>query len=435
LPPTAPPATPQIIRIEPGDEELTIFVSASVGATRYVATCEGGGTSHTGESVSTSITVSGLTNDVTYSCSVFAENSVGPSGVSVSQAMIPEATSGGLPIWLLYQATQPVAKTCPSSNWTSGDYTLAQGDVVRNFRIRLPANYGSENSHPLIVAFHGWGGDEGEFLENATVQTESDQRGYILVAPLGLGGEEPDNQFSSWSFQGSTTGLDGDGLNSSVAGDSNAICDDDITTDYVYPSCGAVAENGCSWTQCTVNDAEFVASLVAAVSNNVCIDPERVYAVGGSNGGMLAWDLGREEASAEVFTGVASIVGLPHRGFLEPPIIEGGLPAISITGLRDRTVPPGDWGQETFTTTSDGDVYYYASASSITQSWAEAKGCDTTLPAQPFDVGMSEVECRGWSDCSVESSWPPVLDCRRDMGHEYGLGWSWPLILDFFDQL
>ena len=74
------PATPQIIRIEPGDEELTIFVSAVVGATRYVATCEGGGTTHTGESVSTSITVSGLINDVTYSCSVFAENSFGPSG-------------------------------------------------------------------------------------------------------------------------------------------------------------------------------------------------------------------------------------------------------------------------------------------------------------------------------------------------------------------
>ena len=106
LPPTAPPATPQIIRIEPGDEELTIFVSAVVGATRYVATCEGGGTTHTGESVSTSITVSGLTNDVTYSCSVFAENSFGPSGDSPLQLVTPEVASSGLPIWLLYQATQ-----------------------------------------------------------------------------------------------------------------------------------------------------------------------------------------------------------------------------------------------------------------------------------------------------------------------------------------
>ena len=106
LPPTAPPATPQIIRIEPGDEELTIFVSASVGATRYFATCEGGGTSHTGESVSTSITVSGLTNDVTYSCSVFAENSFGPSGDSPLQLATPKVASSGLPIWLLYQATQ-----------------------------------------------------------------------------------------------------------------------------------------------------------------------------------------------------------------------------------------------------------------------------------------------------------------------------------------
>ena len=106
LPPTAPPATPQIIRIEPGDEELTIFLSASVGATRYVAICEGGGMTYRGDSVSTSLTVSGLVNDVTYSCSVFAENSFGPSGDSVSQVVTLEAVSSGLPIWLLYQATQ-----------------------------------------------------------------------------------------------------------------------------------------------------------------------------------------------------------------------------------------------------------------------------------------------------------------------------------------
>ncbi|GIS02104.1 MAG: hypothetical protein CM15mP103_06550 [Gammaproteobacteria bacterium] len=88
------------------------------------------------------------------------------------------------------------------------------------------------------MLFHGWGGDEGEFLDNVTVQSQSDQRGYVLVAPLGLGREEPGNRLSSWSFQGSTTGLDGDGLNAAVSGDTNAICDDDRTPDYTYPSCG-----------------------------------------------------------------------------------------------------------------------------------------------------------------------------------------------------
>jgi len=67
--------------------------------------------------------------------------------------------------------------------------------------------------------------------------------------------------------------------------------------------------------------------------------------------------------------------------------------------------------------------------------WAEAQGCDTSLPAALVDVGVANAECRGWSYCQTDSQWPPVLDCRGDMGHTYSLSWSWPLILDFFEQL
>ena len=324
---------------------------------------------------------------------------------------------------------------CPSTSWSSGDYTFEQDGIARQFRVRLPAGYSADQAYPLIVLFHGWGGDQGEFLDNVTVQSQSDQRGYVLVAPLGLGREEPGNRFSSWSFQGSTTGLDGDGLNATVKDDTNAICDDDRTADYTYPSCEGIAQNGCAWTQCSVDDVAFAAALVQEVSANACIDSDRVYAVGGSNGGMFVWDLGRDERSAGVFTAVAPILGLPHRGYLDPPISEGGMPVISITGSRDRTVPPGEWGQDSFTTTSDGDVYYYASASAITKVWAEAQGCDTTVPAAPIDIGSSSMECRGWSYCQSDSQWPPVVDCRGDMGHVYNLSASWPLILDFFEQL
>ena len=324
---------------------------------------------------------------------------------------------------------------CPPASWSSGDYTLEQNGIARQFRVRLPAGYNSDQAYPLIVLFHGWGGGQGQFLNNAVVRDESDQRGYVLVAPLGLGEEETGIQPASWSFSGSTTGLDGDGLNAAVDGDTLAICDDDETDDYTYPSCEGVAENGCSWTQCSVDDVAFSAALVQEVSANVCIDSDRVYAVGGSNGGMFVWDLGRDERSAEVFRAVAPILGLPHRGYLDPPVSEGGMPVISITGTRDRTVPPGEWGQDTFTTTSDGDVYYYSSASAITKVWAEAHGCDATVPAAPVDIGSSSMECRGWSYCQSDSQWPPVLDCRGDMGHMYNLSASWPLILDFFEQL
>jgi len=38
-----------------------------------------------------------------------------------------------------------------------------------------------------------------------------------------------------------------------------------------------------------------------------------------------------------------------------------------------------------------------------------------------------------WWYCPAVRGWPLVLDCRVDMGHTYGLSWSWPLARDFFD--
>jgi poly(3-hydroxybutyrate) depolymerase len=296
---------------------------------------------------------------------------------------------------------------CSGTNRGPGDYTLDSQGVARTFRVHTPTGYASGTAHPLIIAFHGWGGDKGEFLDNAVVRSESDQRGYIVVAPLGLGREEPGNPLASWSFSGSTTGLDGDGLNASVPNDSSAICDDSATVNYGYPSCRDTAENGCSWTQCTTDDFQFTADLVADIQQHYCVDTDRIYALGGSNGGMFVWDLAREESSQGIFAAMASLIGLPHRGYLAPPAATAGMPVMSITGSRDRTVPPGDWGEASFTTTTDGDRYYYTGATAITKAWAEAYGCDTSSAAAPIDVGVAEVDCRGWSFCRGETQWPP----------------------------
>ena len=323
---------------------------------------------------------------------------------------------------------------CGDSNWVSGVYSLARNGLSRDFRVFVPEAYDATEAAPLIVAFHGWGGGDGEFLDKGVVSAELEARGYVLVAPVGLGPEETVRSPASWSFSGSTTGLDGDGLNRAVSGDTNAICDDVRTANYGYSSCADVAQNGCSWTQCTDNDIDYAVALVEAATENLCIDSDRVFAVGGSNGGMFTWDLGRTALSAQKFRAIAPLIGLPHRGYLDPPVKSGGMPALLITGKQDRTVPPGEWSDLGFTTTTDGDVFYYTGASAIAEVWAEASNCDVSKPPGLIDVGVANVECRAWSGCAGGSMWPPVLDCRSDMGHVYGLNWSWPLIMDFFDQ-
>ena len=105
------PLQPTIVRVDSENGALTIFASESGQPTTvdsYTATCTDGSNTYTGISATSPITVSGLTNDVAYTCTVTVTNSVGTSSASSATAPItPEEQVGsGLPIWLLYQATQ-----------------------------------------------------------------------------------------------------------------------------------------------------------------------------------------------------------------------------------------------------------------------------------------------------------------------------------------
>ena len=323
-------------------------------------------------------------------------------------------------------AAPPATDGCGAKGWNSGTYTMDFNSITRTFRVHVPRGYDSSTPTPLVTYFHGWGGNENEIIGNRKVRSESDKRGYIVVAPRGLGSGAPDNSNNSWTFSGSDTGL---------AGDEGAICDDSITPDYSYPSCRdeGIAQNTCSWTHCQQNDVDFALALVDEVKANLCVDEDRVFAAGGSNGGMFAWELGQNPVSAGTFRAIAPLIGLPHKGYVDGPGKDGGLPVIVITGKRDKVVPPGDWGDPTFTTTSNGkDRYYYTGATAITEVWAVAHGCSIEQGPSPVDVGVRKADCRSF--CSEDTGLPRVLDCRARMGHSYELNWSWKLILNFFDQ-
>ena len=71
----------------------------------YEASCSDGTNTYTATTGS-ALTVTGLTNDVGYACSVVAINGVGESVATVTTEIVPEPTAQGLPIWLLYEASQ-----------------------------------------------------------------------------------------------------------------------------------------------------------------------------------------------------------------------------------------------------------------------------------------------------------------------------------------
>lgn len=345
------------------------------------------------------------------------------------------------PVWVLliggsglvlsisaFAVTPSVA--CPDHAAGSGSYALEHEGIQRTYRVLAPE--AAVTPLPLVLVFHGWGGDENEFLQDKKLAALSRERGFLVAAPRGLGSGGADKSLNSWSFSGSTTGLDADGVNEDVTGDTEAICDDVKTPDYSYPSCAQTRSNGCSWTHCQANDVDFTLKLIGELSAAYCIDLDNVFVVGGSNGGMFAWELAQNAASAPLIRAFAPIVGLPHRGYLNPPGAASPMPVLLITGQEDNAVPPGEWENTRYTTSSnDSDRYFYTGASAIMQTWSKAHGCSVDEPAAPLKSPYPHADCRTY--CPQDSDLPKVLDCRAPMGHDYGLSWSWELILDFFE--
>lgn len=105
------PAAPTITKVDGYDGKIVVsFTPGATGGlavTGYTVTCTDGQNTFQGTGTASPVTVDGVANDVPYTCSVIATNPEGSSPSSGSSApVILEELTGGLPIWLLYEATK-----------------------------------------------------------------------------------------------------------------------------------------------------------------------------------------------------------------------------------------------------------------------------------------------------------------------------------------
>ena len=316
--------------------------------------------------------------------------------------------------------------SCDRPEFTDGLQALQMGSIERHFRIVYPANYSAKVHNPVVILLHGWGGSEDSFLDQAVLVQKANARGVVLVAPRGLGSGAPDFSNNSWTFSGSGTGVTETGM---------PICDPGLTPDYRYPSCKAASASitTCAWTHCQTQphtDFDFLVALLTRLEAEQCIDPDRMYLMGGSNGGNLVWDVAREPRLGNKLAAIASWIGLPHESYLAPANAGPLPPALLITGTKDKTDPPGAWDDFDVTTTSNQtDRYFYESASATIRAWSTASGCRVGAVAAPVDA-PAPFDCRAY--CPGERQNVRALDCRLEMGHEYREADAWPLTLDFF---
>jgi poly(3-hydroxybutyrate) depolymerase len=88
-------------------------------------------------------------------------------------------------------ATTVKAGKHPFNGRTGGferHYVLEPAAEIMPYRVYVPTSYNGSRAYPLIVALHGLGANEDSFMDsyNKTVPTLAEQRGYIVVTPLGF---------------------------------------------------------------------------------------------------------------------------------------------------------------------------------------------------------------------------------------------------------
>jgi Poly(3-hydroxybutyrate) depolymerase len=172
---------------------------------------------------------------------------------------------------------------------TSRNETIRVNGLVRAYRLHIPADYNSRHHYPFILNFHGHGSNSRnqEYLTGMSRLADGAQ--FIVAYPQGTIGRD---HLTGWN-----------------------------TGPARYPH---------------VNDIQFTSDIINNVEANLCINTQRIYAAGFSNGGGMVNTLActlstRIAAFAIVSGGMHPVAGGCHP---QRPVS-----LIEFHGTSDHTVP------------------------------------------------------------------------------------------------
>lgn len=212
--------------------------------------------------------------------------------------------------------TEPAAAVAPSLTLES---VLVAGQL-RWYRVFVPPQLPPGAKVPVVVCFHGGGGNATHAIEHYGIAEEAAKRGWMAVFPEGSGnlGGPPLFLLQTWN-----------------GGDC----------------CAFAAEN-------QIDDVGFFAKLVPDLAAKYPADTKRVFLTGMSNGAIMSYRIAAERP--ELIAGLAPVAGALEAG--QPT---GAVPLLAIHGLLDSSVPfEGGYGTGVsgaeFTSQLDSVLPFYA---------------------------------------------------------------------------
>jgi polyhydroxybutyrate depolymerase len=185
----------------------------------------------------------------------------------------------------------------------------------RSYVVYVPNTYGGSEKFPVMLNFHGFGGQAQDYLNETDMRYSSHINKFILVYPQGTLSE------GSSHWNPSLPSLD----NKSDA-----------------------------------DDLGFVEALVNQLSLDYAIDLDRIYAVGYSNGGMMSYGLASHKS--ELLAAFGSVSGTMLATDVEP---SHPMPVFVMHGTSDGTLPYN--GSE-----------YYSSVDSALDYWTNFNNTTTS---------------------------------------------------------
>lgn len=247
-------------------------------------------------------------------------------------------------------------------------FRFNDGGLARQYRVHLPPGMRADQPLPLVLALHGGGGSM-DFMAQDTygLRQKADQAGFVVAFANGSS-PLPSGRLATWN-----------------AGNC----------------CGRARDM-------QTDDVGYLREVVRRIQNTYPIDPKRIYAVGMSNGGMMAYRLACD--AADIFSGIMSVAGTDNTGQCHP---SRPIRVLHIHALNDDHVPfNGGIGSAS---AREELITNFKSVPATIEQWVRLDHA-SPQPTRVLQVGGAHCDLY-----PPQSGGAPVQLCVTDSG-----GHSWP---------
>jgi predicted peptidase len=207
-------------------------------------------------------------------------------------------------------AASASAQNGPQPSAPKGDqqrhYFLAAAGKELPYRLYVPHSYDPAAGAPLVVALHGFGGDQDYFFRAVkALPALLEKHGFILAAPMGLAAD---------GWYGAPLSIPGSAPRSSGAPPPRQVRTPDEEAKYR-----------------ALSEADVV-NVLDLVRREYNVDPNRIYLMGHSMGGFGTWWLGQKYA--DTWAAIAPMSGVLPEVDYQLPRLTGVPVQISIGGAE-----------------------------------------------------------------------------------------------------